>query len=201
MAGPLYLGPRRAERLEPGLTADGANLARAPEFLNVSSEQFRRCSVEPTAPIESATQPAACTTPRYTTMAAMPTSRILRPCLRSTTAEAAWSLWASLAQCTHKPSVARFSTSPALCKKDNNKIRGLSAVRGTGLRPRQTLSVKQKDFENQQLPTPVEIATTVKGTQDHGLWDFFKDQKLLQTPVEIQQHGTQQLQTRECVNG
>jgi large subunit ribosomal protein L47 len=62
-------------------------------------------------------------------------------------------------------------------------------VRRTGLRPRQTLSVKQKDFENQQLPTPVPIEEKVTGTPDHGLWDFFKDQKLLQTPVADASHG------------
>jgi large subunit ribosomal protein L47 len=74
-------------------------------------------------------------------------------------------------------------------------------MRGTGLRPRQTLSVKQKDFASQQLPTPVKIENTVTGTRDHGLWDFFKDQRLLQTPVEIQQHGTQQLQPGKCAFG
>jgi large subunit ribosomal protein L47 len=63
-------------------------------------------------------------------------------------------------------------------------------VRRTGLRPRQTLSVKQKDFENQTLPKPVPIEEKITGTPDHGLWDFFKDQKLLQTPVEEQSHGT-----------
>jgi large subunit ribosomal protein L47 len=33
----------------------------------------------------------------------------------------------------------------------------------------------------------------VTGTPDHGLWDFFKDQKLLQTPVDEQRHGRLQL--------
>ena len=67
----------------------------------------------------------------------------------------------------------------------------MSAVRNTGLRPRQTLSVKQKDFENQILPKPVEVKEKVTGTPDHGLWDFFKDQKLLHTPFEEQRHGTE----------
>jgi large subunit ribosomal protein L47 len=47
----------------------------------------------------------------------------------------------------------------------------------------------QKDFQRQKLPTPVPIAEKPTGTPDHGLWDFFKDQKLLQTPVEEQRHG------------
>lgn len=84
---------------------------------------------------------------------------------------------------------ARFSTSPALQKRDNNSKRGLSAVRETGLRPRQTLSVRQKDFANQQLPTPVKIEEKPTGTQDHGLWEFFKDQNLLTTPTALEQHG------------
>lgn len=84
---------------------------------------------------------------------------------------------------------ARFSTSPTLCKKDNNSNRGVSAVRQTGLRPRQTLSVRQKDFANQKLPTPVKIEERPTGTQDHGLWDFFKDQNLLSTPQDLSQHG------------
>lgn len=66
-------------------------------------------------------------------------------------------------------------------------------MRGTALRPRQTLSVKQKDFENQQLPTPVAIEHEVTGTADHGLWGFFKDRQLLQTPVDEQRHGMQPL--------
>jgi large subunit ribosomal protein L47 len=66
----------------------------------------------------------------------------------------------------------------------------VSAVRGTGLRPRQTLSVRQKDFEKQELPRPVPITEKVTGTPDHGLWDFFKDQKLIQTPVDENKHGT-----------
>jgi large subunit ribosomal protein L47 len=50
--------------------------------------------------------------------------------------------------------------------------------------------VKEKDFENQQLPKPVPIEEKVTGTPDHGLWEFFKDDKLLQTPVEESRHGT-----------
>lgn len=116
-------------------------------------------------------------------MVSASTSRILRPSLASPPSEAVLSFLV--------PSIryARFSTSPALLKKDNNSNRGVSAVRQTGLRPRQTLSVRQKDFANQQLPTPEKIEEKPTGTQDHGLWDFFKDQKLLQTPAEHVQHG------------
>jgi large subunit ribosomal protein L47 len=52
------------------------------------------------------------------------------------------------------------------------------------------LSVIQKDFKQQALPKPVPIEEEVNGTPDHGLWDFFKDNKLLQKPVDEHAHGT-----------
>jgi large subunit ribosomal protein L47 len=62
-------------------------------------------------------------------------------------------------------------------------------LKHTGLRPRQTLSVKtKKDFE---LPRPVAIEAKVHGDEDHGLWGFFpEDKKLLRTPAEESQHGS-----------
>jgi large subunit ribosomal protein L47 len=125
-----------------------------------------------------------------TIMAALPLSRTLRPSLSSTKPDALRLFLVPSFLCTRTAPAAQFSTSPARCKKDNNTNRGVSAVRGTGLRPRQTLSVKQKNFKDQQLPMPVEITEKPTGTPDHGLWDFFKDQKLLQTPVEENRHGT-----------
>ncbi|KAH7064175.1 54S ribosomal protein L4, mitochondrial [Paraphoma chrysanthemicola] len=122
-------------------------------------------------------------------MAARTPSRIIRPGLASTRPDAILSFLIPSVCCLRIAPAARFSTSTPRCKKDNNSIRGLSAVRSTGLRRRQTLSVKQKDFANQQLPTPVPIEEKPTGTPDHGLWDFFKDQKLLQTPVDEQKHG------------
>ncbi|CAN9109606.1 unnamed protein product [Alternaria alternata] len=115
-------------------------------------------------------------------MATIPSSRLLRPNLALAQQDTILSFLVPSVQC------ARFSTSPARWKRDN-KNRGNSAVRATGLRPRQTLSVREKDFSKQQLPKPVEIEQEVTGTPDHGLWDFFKDQKLLQTPVDEQRHG------------
>jgi large subunit ribosomal protein L47 len=52
------------------------------------------------------------------------------------------------------------------------------------MRRRQTLSVK-----GEALPKPVKIETKVTGTDDHGLWGFFKNKELLQTPVAEQRHG------------
>ena len=61
-------------------------------------------------------------------------------------------------------------------------------LRHTGLRPRQTLSVKKKNHLN--LPKPGAIGAQVQGDQDHGLWGFFpEDKRLLMTPVEELQHG------------
>ncbi|KAH6612091.1 50S ribosomal protein-like protein L4 [Boeremia exigua] len=116
-------------------------------------------------------------------MASTSTCRLLRPSLTSARSDAVLALLTPSTRC------ARFSTSPTLQKKDNNSNRGVSAVRRTGLRARQTLSVRQKDFENQQLPTPVKVEEKPTGTQDHGLWDFFKNQTLLSTPTELSQHG------------
>ncbi|KAF2846497.1 hypothetical protein T440DRAFT_471765 [Plenodomus tracheiphilus IPT5] len=122
-------------------------------------------------------------------MASIQSSCMLRPSLASPTSASVLAFLVPAAQCARSAPRACFSTSPARWKKDNNSNRGLSAVRSTGLRPRQTLSVKQKDFANQQLPKPVKIEEKVTGTPDHGLWGFFKDQRLLQTPVEEQRHG------------
>jgi large subunit ribosomal protein L47 len=124
---------------------------------------------------------------------AIPTSRLLRPSLSTAPRDTALSLFASSAQCTRRTPLARFSTSPSLLKGpgrgDNNKNRGVSGVRHTGLRPRQTLSVKNKDYENQKLPTPVQPTSQISGDPDHGLYGFFKDKKLLLTPVEEGRHG------------
>lgn len=133
------------------------------------------------------------------TMASICSSRLLRPNVASTKPDAILSFLVPSVSCRRIVPAAHFSTSPARCKRDNNSSRGLSAVRGTGLRPRQTLSVKQKDFENQQLPKPVPIEQKARGDPDHGLWDFFKNKELLQTPLEEQRHGTVEL--RACSVG
>jgi len=123
-------------------------------------------------------------------MASIPSARILRPSLASPTSSSGRAFLAPSTQCARNaPAQAWFSTSPARARQDNNRIRGISAVRATGLRRRQTLSVKQKDFENQQLPKPVKIETQVSGTADHGLWGFFKERQLLQTPLSESRHG------------
>jgi large subunit ribosomal protein L47 len=127
--------------------------------------------------------PASASTAHADDMAAIHPSRLLRPSLALVQQDTV------LAFLVPSVQFARFSTSPARWKRDNNKNRGNSAVRATGLRPRQTLSVKEKDFSKQKLPKPVKIEQEVTGTPDHGLWDFFQDQKLLQTPVQEQRHG------------
>lgn len=124
---------------------------------------------------------------------AIPTSRILRPSLQAATCDSTLTLFVPSAQCTRRAPLARFSTTPSLFKGpgrgDNNKNRGVSGVRHTGVRSRQTLSVKRKDYDNQKLPKPVQPTSQIVGDPDHGLFDFFKDKKLLMTPVEEARHG------------
>ena len=65
-------------------------------------------------------------------------------------------------------------------------MRGVSAMRGTGLRKRQTLSVK---IENLAVPAlrekePIDV------DPDHGLWEFFNfDRTTLTQPDVMAEHG------------
>lgn len=73
-------------------------------------------------------------------------------------------------------------------RKDHNRNRGVSALRRTGLGKKQRLSVK---LEN--LPKPVldpAKRTPIEVDDDHGLWDFFpQDKKAMATPEEMNAHG------------
>ncbi|KAI3402137.1 hypothetical protein diail_66 [Diaporthe ilicicola] len=82
-----------------------------------------------------------------------------------------------------------FSTTAPLGKRrrnrDHNRQRGLSAIRGTGLR--EVVSV-----DNEPLPRPVgrDELPEVETDPDHGLWDFFYSKgKPLNTPEEDAAHG------------
>ncbi|KAK7728199.1 54S ribosomal protein L4 mitochondrial [Botryosphaeria dothidea] len=86
-------------------------------------------------------------------------------------------------------SVTPFSLLQHRClHRDRNRNRGVSVLRKTGLRPRQTLSVKKED-----LPVPVldpGRRSKVQVDDDHGLWQFFgEDRKLLTPPEEDSLHG------------
>lgn len=80
------------------------------------------------------------------------------------------------------------TTSPASARRDGNRNRGVSALRRTGLRPRQTLSVKPED-----LPKPVTDSkqrSQVDVDPDHGLWGFFnRDRYPFATPDYDSSHG------------
>jgi large subunit ribosomal protein L47 len=122
-------------------------------------------------------------------MAAIPTARIVRPSLNSIASDIIFPFLApSVHSAKYAPytPVARFSTSPALWKRDNNKNRGVSALRHTGPRKRQTLSVSKYIDD---LPKPVEPEEAVAGDANHGLWGFFHEKKLLRTPVQESSHG------------
>ncbi|EON68261.1 hypothetical protein W97_07519 [Coniosporium apollinis CBS 100218] len=88
------------------------------------------------------------------------------------------------------PCVLRFSTSQSQLypRRDRNSDRGVSAVRRTGLRPRQTLSVKKLD-----LPTPVldpSKRSKLQVDEDHGLWQFFgTERRAMALPEEVGAHG------------
>ncbi|KAI9892165.1 MAG: 54S ribosomal protein L4 mitochondrial [Vezdaea aestivalis] len=80
---------------------------------------------------------------------------------------------------------AQFSTIPRR-SKDNNKMRGMSAMHRTGLRRRVGAS-------KYPLPQPVldpDKITKPEIDENHGLWGFFRDkQKVLNTPVEDSSYG------------
>ncbi|KAF2662705.1 MRP-L47-domain-containing protein [Lophiostoma macrostomum CBS 122681] len=122
---------------------------------------------------------------------ALPTARVARTghLQRSRCADAVLPFLApSISSPKKVPCVfaAPFSTSPALWKRDNNKNRGLSILRHTGTRKRQTLSVKR---HVEDLPVPSKPTTTLHGDPDHGLWGFFPGKKLLREPRELAHHG------------
>ena len=81
-----------------------------------------------------------------------------------------------------------FSTSACRFRGDNNKNRGVSALRRTGPRKRQVLSVERKD-----LPEPVfdkAKKSEVEVDPEHGLWQFFnKKRRIFATPEEDAAHG------------
>ena len=78
------------------------------------------------------------------------------------------------------------STTSNLYPRDNNRERGVSTVRRTGLR--QPLSVSKTP-----LPKPVldpSKRSRVEVDEDHGLWDFFHSkEKPMNTPEEDFEHG------------
>lgn len=80
------------------------------------------------------------------------------------------------------------TTSPAAARRDGNPNRGVSALRRTGLRRRQTLSVKVED-----LPKPVldsKQRSQVDVDPNHGLWGFFnRDRYPFATPEYDNNHG------------
>ncbi|KAM0279099.1 hypothetical protein ACHAQH_004785 [Verticillium albo-atrum] len=81
---------------------------------------------------------------------------------------------------------AAFSTSTAQCKRktrDNNRLRGVSALRRTG--PREPLSVSWDE-----LPKPVDFKPKIETDPDHGLWGFFSAEgKLMNQPKDDEAHG------------
>ena len=81
-----------------------------------------------------------------------------------------------------------FSSSACQYRADNNKNRGVSALRRTGPRKRQVFSVERKD-----LPEPIFDSTKkseIEVDPEHGLWQFFnKKRRIIATPEEDAAHG------------
>ncbi|CAK7231930.1 54S ribosomal protein L4 mitochondrial [Sporothrix bragantina] len=93
-----------------------------------------------------------------------------------------------------------FSTSPVLEKRrkyqprDNNRLRGVSSIRRTG--PREFLSVSNSPLPQPALTVGAKeakeaayAATRPEIDADHGLWQFFYDQQVAQSPVKDAAHG------------
>jgi len=85
--------------------------------------------------------------------------------------------------------IANFSSTPSNeARRDRNRNRGVSALRRTGPRKSQTLSV---DLAN--LPKPVldpSARSEVEVDPEHGLWDFFNPERTSVATLEYQNaHG------------
>jgi large subunit ribosomal protein L47 len=87
------------------------------------------------------------------------------------------------------PNARQFSLSSASCyprTPRGNRLRGMSAIRGTGVAPWIRLSVSEKDVREPRVIRPAPKPNT-----EHGLWGFFNEDKaLLTTPYEESKHGT-----------
>lgn len=72
--------------------------------------------------------------------------------------------------------------------RDANRNRGQSALRGTGLNPRTTLSVKLQDLA---VPRKEEKRKPLEINENHGLYHFFnRDHSVsIRTPSQLAQHG------------
>ncbi|KAL1296954.1 hypothetical protein AAFC00_004557 [Neodothiora populina] len=81
-----------------------------------------------------------------------------------------------------------FSTSSPLSgRRDNNRNRGVSALRSTGPRKRQTLSVKVEDLPK---PVPEVERSQIQVDPEHGLWQFFNRERTpFATPEYNNAHG------------
>ncbi|PNS18710.1 hypothetical protein CAC42_5249 [Sphaceloma murrayae] len=87
----------------------------------------------------------------------------------------------------YRPS-RHFHSSPSFQKRETNKKRGLSALKRSGLRKGQTLSVK---LEN--LPQPVldpAERSRIDVDPEHGLYKFFRSpDRSMSQPDQIGEHG------------
>jgi large subunit ribosomal protein L47 len=119
-----------------------------------------------------------------TSTAVRPVARRLLKPSRTRHIPPAFLLPSLLAPIQQTPSFS--STTSNLYPRDNNRQRGVSTARRTGLR--QPLSISKTP-----LPTPVldpSKRSRVEVDEDHGLWEFFHSKdKPMNTPEEDAEHG------------
>lgn len=116
----------------------------------------------------------------------MTTSIAARPCL----GRILRTQGSALPQAAWTPTAAQFSTTATQCARnklsktrDNNRFRGVSPLRRTGLREPVSVS-------NEPLPKPREELPKIQVDPDHGLYAFFPSRdKLVNTPTEDSEHG------------
>ncbi|KAF2395713.1 MRP-L47-domain-containing protein [Trichodelitschia bisporula] len=96
----------------------------------------------------------------------------------------------SASRCQFLPTyrASQFSTSLPRCyPRDRNRLRSMSAIKGSGLGPSYKLSVTLED-----LPIPVDSKEISKPQPDqqHGLWGFFNKERTVLSLVETDSaHG------------
>ena len=113
---------------------------------------------------------------------------ITRPLAQPCSSTISSNLSLTQTSCLRRPQSSTFSTSQCHSyPRDRNPNRGVSALRGTGLR--QPVSVSKFPLPEPQLDRTKKTPQAVD--PNHGLWGFFgAEKKALSTPEEEYAHGT-----------
>jgi hypothetical protein len=91
----------------------------------------------------------------------------------------------TIANSTRCFATSQVLTYPRSKTPRNNKRRGMSAIRGTGIPGWINLSVSAAD-----LKTPRKVTPAYETDEDHGLWGFFNQSRTILTPPDkMHEHG------------